>query len=319
MISVTGRFNGKSVKDELVSVEDFMSLVKGSELADALKRKLLYLTYPPNRMEKDVLNDSIRHPASAANPTTYQLKTKDGILSVRYYTNVTEGSDGVKFYEPSRSVSVLNGSHIKGYSPVNDPELMAFLLLSPRNLDSPFCPEPSFALYKIHDHEAIAQKENMAEFRLYEIIADIQILAKENMGLLRRKAMGLVVNGISIPQTEQIIESKEMLIAELMKIARVYPKEFSEKFNQASTVLRGLISEAFVKGTLKGEYEGNQAIVKFNGQEAIRFNSKTDLATGFLDFIQNDGVVEWNTKLSKVLDEENTDAKLNKALAKSNK
>lgn len=245
MFIITGRFNGETVEDKLVSAD---------ELIDYFKLPIKGKQRAAFRLDEESPGIiAVRGGRkSFAHMRTVQCLINgigpDGnSYTIQYYrtkTNrpATKNTPGYTDYQPKKLP--FKGREAS-FDLVRQKEEAVLFCLTPMNGDSPFN-NNSLSHFRFYDREAVAQSR-LNEGMLYETVRDLILHGDDDK--IMRIAKGIKIGRLMIPanETRTAVEAKVALI----EMAKKHTKAVAAAINDDSTFTRGLVNDAVESHVIK--------------------------------------------------------------------
>ena len=298
MILANGTWNGKKYAQENITVDEILEGVdKAHKIREYLTRDNVFIERPSDKVEFDPLNNEYRRSASISMTPVYTVsdtKRRDR-CSFRYYEAEATLADNKKQYEPY-IIEVMDCSVSRALSWENK-ELMTFLLLSPKCVDSPFAAAENHS-YKIKDMAIVAKEANAVNKRLTMLHAAIYKEAEENPDFLTRKAQGISIHREKIAVDFSEIEE---VVRGLIDMSRKYPNDFELAFTHHETAVRGLITDCIRQGVISYTVEGGETVAMLNGAEICRFPKIVEAVLGIQEYVTSNNFDFYNKEMTNAL------------------
>lgn len=254
MLEITGEINGKIYNSQIVSADELCDMFN-IDLPQSLHLEANRVTRKKDRFGQERSLNNI-------NAVSNIVGMYNGSqINIRYYTSKVDRDNSTKYIP--RNVKI--GLPDTVYNTTENKELAVFSILYPACEQSPLRNNRR-KLYKVKDKDREADSIISEKLMLRKI--EDKVLMENNISLLRRIAYGLKIERKKVPNPKDL--SINQLKAELLKLFKLNPKEFSNKFDDVTVKIEGLIQEAKIANVIRLIPQGNIKIWEYtSSQEEI--------------------------------------------------
>ena len=258
MLHLTGFVDNKEYTDTPMKAEELLSLFN-SPLD--LKRKDAVFTLLKNRTKNDPVNKRIRHQRVRQFNPLIEGTYKGNFVQIRYFERKRKDGNNNDVYYPPRVKHI--GIEMK-MKTAQHKEVIAFLALHGACKDSPI-QTVATQQYEITDKQRQAREALNRETMLARLIVNVKDAPKSQiyrlahaLSLSGRDSLGNRHTKLSVTNVSS--SSIDQLRADLIRIAKILPKEFAAAFKDQEILLRGMIKEALDKGVLEQHNMGGGVV-----------------------------------------------------------
>jgi hypothetical protein len=285
-----GTDGGLAKADELIEKFKLKSYFTGKQSFEVTLGKALRIVSPAH--------DNLEMVGSHTEATAFSAVYEGHQFTIRYYETVSgipRKGNIEKRYKPMR----IGLSASTFFNKETEKEKALFLLLHPNCEQSPFRKKGGKTMWSVVDRQAESKKGLEIEILHNQVTA--LVFGADN-DTLRRKAHGIKIldklsenKGTYLQVRDATNADNDSIRLDLVRIAKKYPQEFLEQWNDAGNdvfgILQGAVSNGIIEGkaTSLGNYTWKWRAGVNDGIEITTVPKVVDPMTGLVSYcIEND-------------------------------